>query len=73
MHFICNTIWFVLRLVSTDCSFQKGTGTGWYPNISSVWLHFTAYRCHGEIQQLKDGLLSTLNFGHLLATNPQAH
>ena len=40
--------------------------------VRAIWLHFTAYRCYGEVQQLRSGLWNTLNFGHLVTANPQA-
>ena len=40
--------------------------------MRTVWLHHTVCRVYGEIQQLKDGIVNTLNFNHIIASNPQA-
>ena len=40
--------------------------------LRTVWLHHTVDRVYGEIQQLKDGIVNTLNFNHIIASNPQA-
>lgn len=53
--------------------FNRAVGLDDIPSfLCVVWLDFTVYRVHGEIQQLRGGLLSTLHFNHLITANPQA-
>ena len=40
--------------------------------ITAVWRHFSIYSIHAELSQLRDGLMSTLNFHHLLKSHPRA-
>lgn len=38
--------------------------------LRTVWLDFTLYRVYGETQQLRNGLLETLHFDHLVGASP---
>ena len=40
--------------------------------LHAAWLHYTVYNIYGEISQLKDGIVNTLNFQNLITSNPQA-
>ena len=59
-----------------DCGYTKADRLISVNEIQSfqraVWLHYTVYRVYGEIQQLREGIMNTLNFGHLITTNNHA-
>ena len=59
-----------------DCGFTKADSSISLNDINlfvrAVWLHFTVYRIDGEIQQLREGLINTLNFSQLVGANHNA-
>ena len=56
-----------------DCGFTAPVSFGnRLQLISAVWRHFSVYGIHAELMQMRDGLMSTLNFRQLLEDHPRA-
>ena len=39
--------------------------------VRAVWLHYVLYHPHAELEQLRRGLYSTLQFKHLIQSHPK--
>lgn len=56
-----------------DCGFTAPVSFGnRLQLISAVWRHFAVYGIHAELMQMRDGMMSTLNFRQLLESHPRA-